>query len=88
MAITYTKPLKSIVITTIGGATVSASDTVTEPIATNALAEFERFETMHIKTGDGEVTLVPFHAVDNIVVTVDTSDEITRNDPYCEEEGD
>ena len=85
MATTYTKALKSIVVKTIGGNTVNASDTASEPIASNALAEFEAFRTMHIK-GEGTVTLVPFHAVDVIEVT-QTQSEASRPDPYgCEDE--
>ena len=87
MAITYKKALKSIVITTVGGNTVSVADTATEPKASNALAEFEAFKTMHIVTGENEKTYIPFHAVVNIVVTVSQSDDITKADPYCEEEG-
>ena len=77
---TYTKALKSIAITTVGGATINAADTATEPIASNALAEFEAFRTMHIK-GEENVTLVPFHAVDNIVVTESTA-QVEKADPY------
>ena len=77
---TYTKALKSIVITTVGGATINAADTATDPIASNALAEFEAFQTMHIK-GEENVTLVPFHAVDNIVVTENTA-QVEKADPY------
>lgn len=88
MAITYKKALKSIVITTIGGATVSVADTATAPIASQALAEFEAFKTMHIATGENETTYIPFHAVDNIVVTASKSDDITKEDPYCVEADD
>lgn len=85
MAKTFNKPLRSIVITTIGGATLNASDTATDPIASDAVSEFERFNTMHVRGANGLVTLVPFHAVDNIAVTVATS-EVSREDPYgCEE---
>ena len=88
MAITYKKALKSIVITTVGGNTVSVADTADAPIASNALAEFEAYKTMHIVTGENEKTYIPFHAVDNIVVTVSQSDNITKADPYCTEESD
>lgn len=82
----YQKPLKTIVVKTIGGATVNAADTAEKAIASNALSEFEMFKTMHIETGENEMTLVPFHAVDNIVVTTSTS-EVDKADPYgCEEE--
>lgn len=85
MAITYKKALKSIAVKTLGGTTVSVADTATDPKASNALAEFEAFKTMHIVTGENETTLVPFHAVDSIVVTVTQSDNITKDDPYCAE---
>ena len=85
MAITYKKALKSIAVKTLGGTTVSVADTATDPKASNALAEFEAFKTMHIVTGEGEVTMIPFHAVDSIVVTVTQSDNITKDDPYCAE---
>lgn len=85
MAITYKKALKSIAVKTLGGTTVSVSDTATEPKASAPLAEFEAFKTMHIQTGDGEITMIPFHAVDSIVVTVTQSDDITKDDPYCAE---
>lgn len=80
MATIYKKILKSITVTTVGGQTVTGADTVDEPVASNALAEFEEFGTMHI---DG--TLVPFHAVDTIAVTTSQSEDITRTDPFCEE---
>ena len=82
---TYPKTLKSIAIKTSAGTTVSAADTATDPIASNALYEFEHFQTMHIK-GEENVTLIPFHAVDSIVVTT-TSTTVEGTDPYgCEEE--
>lgn len=84
MATTYKKALKSIVVKTIGGATVNASDTASAPIASDALRDFEGFGIMHIK-GEDNVTLVPFHAVDNIVVT-ETKEDATKPDAYgCEE---
>lgn len=84
MATTYKKALKSIVVKTLGGATVNASDTATAPIASGALRDFEGFGIMHIK-GENNVTLVPFHAVDNIVVT-ETKEDATKADAYgCEE---
>ena len=84
MATTYTKALKTITVKTLGGTTVEAADTATEPIASNALIEFEAYKTMHIKTGADETTIVPFHAVDNILVAVTTA-AATRADAYCKE---
>ena len=86
MATTYKKALKSIVVKTLGGTTINATDTATDPIASDALRDFEGFGTMHIRTANGE-TLVPFHAVDSIVVTA-SAEDATRADAYgCEEEG-
>lgn len=85
MAITYKKMLKSIEIKTLGGTEVSVADTADEAIASMALAEFMAGKTMHIKTGENETTLIPFHAVDSIVVTSQSSDDIEKADPYCEE---
>lgn len=84
MATTYKKALKTIVIKTLGGTTINAADTATDPIASDALSAFDRFQTMHIRTANGE-TLVPFHAVDSIVVTASTADA-SRADAYCAEE--
>ena len=83
MATTYNKPLKSIVVKTLGGTTINAADTATDPIASDALRDFEKFQTMHIRK-EGGYTLVPFHAVDTIEVT-STSTEVTKADAYCEE---
>lgn len=85
MAVKYKKNLKTITVKTIGGATITASDTVDKNYASNALAEFENFQTMHIE-GENKVTEVPFHAVDNIEVTSALSEEQTRKDAYCKED--
>lgn len=83
MATTYTKSLKTIVVKTLGGTTVNAADTATDPIASDALRDFEAFQTMHIRK-EGGVTLVPFHAVDTIEVTV-TATDAEKADAYCAE---
>lgn len=85
MAITYKKALKTIVVKTLGGTTVTVSDTTTEAKASAPLAEFEAYKTMHIQTGENEITEIPFHAVDSIVVTTAQSNNITKADPYCAE---
>ncbi len=79
MATTYKKTLKTIVVKTLGGATINAADTASDPIASNALSAFDVYKTMHIKTANGE-TLVPFHAVDNIEVTSAQSEDISKAD--------
>lgn len=85
MAITYTKPLKTIEITFMvsGMDAITVADTATDAKATNALAEFEAYKTMHIKNIDGKGTdaLIPFHAVAMISVTT-SSTETTKGDPY------
>lgn len=80
---TYKKVLRTIAVKTLGGTTINAADTATDPIASDALAEFDAFKTMHIRTDDG-VTEVPFHAVDSIEVT-EATQNVTKADPYgCE----
>lgn len=81
---TYKKPLKSITVKTLGGTTVTVADTATDPIASDALRDFEAFGIMHIK-GEDETTLIPFHAVDSIEVTDSTAD-VEKADAYgCDE---
>ena len=84
MATNFNKPLKTITVKTIGGNTITAADTVNKMIASAALSEFEMGKTMHIETGADEKTIVPFHAVDNILVQVSTA-AATRPDAYCKE---
>ena len=84
MAVTFKKPLRTIVITTIGGATFTVADTVECAAASAALGQFEAHGIMNFTTENGAAE-VPFHAVDNIAITVAESGNITRNDPVCEE---
>lgn len=80
---TYQKALKSIEIYILGAAdnTVQATDVPGSPIASNALAEFEAGQTIHISAPNGEAILIPFHAVVMVAVTVNT-EEVTRADAY------
>lgn len=78
--ITYTKVLKTLAIKTLGGTEVTVADTAADPKASDALAEFEAFHTMHVRTAEG-VTIIPFHAVDSIEVT-STTGQATKGDPY------
>ena len=78
--ITYTKVLKTLAIKTLGGTEITVADTAADPKASDALAEFEAFHTMHVRTADG-VTIIPFHAVDSIEVT-STTGQATKGDPY------
>ena len=84
MATNFNKSLKTITVTTIGGNTINCADTVQAMNASAALSEFEMGKTMHIKTGADETTIVPFHAVDNILVAIST-EAATRPDAYCKE---
>lgn len=86
MAMTYKKALKTINVYIHGiDDPVQVSDTVSASNASNAYAEFESGYKMHIKTAEGE-TVVPYHAVVKIEVSTAPSEDITKVDPYCEEE--
>ena len=85
MATTYKKTLKGLDITLVTGDHIQAVDTVDEPIASQALAQFQAFETMSVKVSEGSIVYIPFHAVLVIEVQTQQSDDITRPDPYCAE---
>lgn len=86
MAITYTKPLKTITITLMrGGDPIVVSDTASAPIASDALAQFMRGDIMSFPYQDGTM-YIPFHAVATIEVTTAESDAITKADPHCTED--
>ena len=79
--ITYTKVLKSIEIALNGiEEPITVADTATDPIASDALAEFEAFHTMHVRTNNA-VAIIPFHAVVYVRVTSTTA-QATKGDPY------
>ena len=81
MATTYKKVLKALQIKTLAGTTITAVDTATEAIGSNALAQFEAYETMVIP-GD-EITYIPFHAVESVTVEITQSADITKPDAVC-----
>lgn len=86
MAITYKKPLMTIKVFIHGiDSPVEVADTVTEAKASAAYAEFEKGFKMHLKTAEGE-TVVPYHAVVKVEKSIAPSEDITKADPYCEEE--
>lgn len=86
MAITYKKALKTINVYIHGiNDPVTVADTVSAPNASNAYAEFEAGYKMHLVTGEGKQTVVPYHAVIKVEVTTAASENITRNDPFCAE---
>ena len=81
---TYNKPIKSIEVKTKGGSTFTATDTESQPIASDALRDFSGKKTMHIR-GEG-MTLVPFRATDVVTVTKSVT-SVDRADPYgCSDE--
>lgn len=84
MATTYKKPLKTIQVIVHGmeDSPLTIADTAASPKASNALAEFSDYKTMHLPGAgpEGADVLIPFHAVTAIYVTVAQSDDITRPD--------
>lgn len=70
----YTKPLKTIKVTT-RQTEITASDTLTESIASDALYEYEKRGTMELPT------LVPFHAIETLETSITTA-EAEKGDPY------
>ena len=83
MAITYTKPLKSVVFTLVDSSTVTAADTATDPIGSEALGMYlsDKMVTVPGET----ITYFDPSKVVKAVVTVTQSDSITKEDPYCAE---
>lgn len=83
------KELKTITISLLGteAATVETTDTVKDPQAKYALDSFRAENYMDIvKTS--EEYLVPFHAVDHIIVTKSETEVEDRPNPYgCEADG-
>lgn len=86
---TYKKMLKSINVYSIdGGDLYDVADTEDNPIASKALGQFLKGETMVIIDRTANVE-IPFHAVDYIEVTEVESEPIEIADPYgCESDGD
>lgn len=84
------KELKTIAVNLLGcgsAVTLNASDTATDPQATYALDSFKREDYMDFKNGDAEY-LVPFHAVDHIIVQTSDAEVEDRPNPYgCEPDG-
>ena len=88
---TYKKKLKTLAVhLMLDGEAVTIADTATDDMATRALNEFKRYETMHYETTEGSdkiTNAIPYHAVQYIEVT-ETEADITKADPYgCDEGG-
>lgn len=83
-----TKKLKTASITLIGcgdSVVLTAIDTATEPNAKYALDAFNEKNMMHFKSREvnGEFEYyVPFHAVDNIMVTESEAKVADKPNPY------
>lgn len=78
------KELKEAKITLIGcgdKVTLTANDTTTDPQASYALDAFKREEYMDF-VNEGTEYLVPFHAVDNIVVTTSEAEVADKPSAY------
>lgn len=85
MAVTYKKALKSLSVKVHGvDDAYVVADTVDETVASYALAEFERMNTMHLALSNKTV-LVPFHAVEAVEVTVTESANQTRDAYGCDD---
>lgn len=84
MAITYKKPLKTVVFTLIDSSTVTAADTATNAIGSEALGMYHAGNLIVVP---GESSTTEFYAdqVVKAVITVAQSDDITKADPYCAE---
>lgn len=86
-----TKKLESITVKVIGCAeehvTFNVTDTATDPMAHNALDAFKRGHAMEF-TSEGREILIPFHAVEYVVINADSTAEVPdKGDPYgCDEE--
>ena len=82
---TYKKMLKAINVYNIdGGDLYDVADTEDNPIASKALGQFLKGETMVIIDRTANVE-IPFHAVDYIEVTEVESEPIEVENPYgCE----
>ena len=80
---TYKKPLKTFSGTTLMGVSISAVDTATSRIGSDAISAFEAHKT--IKTeAENRTMLTPFHAVKKANYGISTEDA-ERTDPYgCE----
>ena len=84
MAITYKKALKTAVFTLHDGSTVTAADTVEASNGSAALAMYEAKKLIYVP---GEtLTIFDFAQVVKVVVSVQASEDITKDDPYCAEE--
>lgn len=85
MATKYTKPLQTATFKTIGGGSFEVRDTVDKPVANWALSDFKGEKIVKAEQEE-QTVLIPFHAVNNVLVSMAESEEQTRADAYCKEE--
>lgn len=79
---TYKKPLKAFMATTLMGFRANAMDTADgKRIGSYAIDALEAHETIEAEDRDKKV-LVPFHAVKKAQYGISTADA-ERPDPYC-----
>ena len=88
---TYTKKLKTLAVhLMLDSEVVNIADTASDDMATRALNEFKKYETMHYETESGGVkstNAIPYHAVQYIEVT-EADGSVDKADPYgCDEGG-
>ncbi|MEE0896065.1 MAG: hypothetical protein U0L88_00340 [Acutalibacteraceae bacterium] len=81
MAITYyKKPLKTAVFTLHDASTVTAADTVENPIGSNAIDQYKHHSII-IVPGENNETMFDFDQVVKVVVTTAQSEDIPKD--YC-----
>ena len=85
---TYTKKLKTLAVhLMLDSEVVNIADTASDDMATRALNEFKKYETMHYESeseGVKTTNAIPYHAVQYIEVT-EADGSVDRADPYgCE----
>ena len=85
MAITYKKALKTAVFTLHDGSTVTAADTVDSAIGSEAIGMYDAKGVIVVPTAQN-VTKFDYRQVIKVVITTAQSEDITKADPYCEEE--
>ena len=80
---TYKKPLKAFMATTLMGFTANAEDTADgKRIGSYAINALEAHETIEVEDADMKI-LVPFHAVKKAQYGISTANA-ERPDPYCD----
>lgn len=73
-------------ITTGAGFTATADDSVTFGVGSSAWATLQAQCDVQIM-GDGEITFIPFHAVDHAIVTITRTEVEDPEDPTCVTDG-